>query len=200
MDSILELLTKEGFATHSNPDVYARAYAHFGVEEARELRERANLAAVHGRRVFIVATPVMTTEAQNALLKTLEDAPGDALFFIIVPNPGALLSTVRSRSQILLVDSGERSSVDEKKFLAAAHEKRMEMLKGLLERGEEDRRDIASIMSFLSGLEREMGRKTPSQRGALHAIYRAKKYLGDKGALVKPLLEQVALLLPVMKA
>ena len=66
------------------------------------------------------------------------------------------------------------------------------MLKPLLEKDEDDKRDIGKIVAFLSALERALKRKPEG----LHAIYRARKYIGDKGALVKPLLEQVALLVP----
>jgi len=70
--SILKLLEKEGIRA-GNPDLYVRTYTHFGVNEARELSDRASLRAVgKGQRIFVIATVLMTSEAQNALLKTLE--------------------------------------------------------------------------------------------------------------------------------
>src|SRR3989344_5872540 len=99
--AVLALLEKQGIPTHANPDVYVRTYTHFGVDEARELRERAYMRALQHaqckRRAFVVASPGMTTEAQNALLKTLEEPPADAVFFFIVPSPDSLLATIRSR-------------------------------------------------------------------------------------------------------
>ena len=196
---VLALLESEGVNTAGNPDVYARTYRQFGVEEARELRERASARAVAGaRRIFIVAVPGMTAEAQNALLKTLEEPPADAMFFIIVPSPEMLLPTLRSRMQRLeLSEEAETLEVvDTKKFLSATPEKRLDMLKPLLEKGDDEKRDIGAILAFLSSLERGLAKHGASE--GVRSVYRARKYAGDKGALVKPLLEQVALLIPKM--
>ena len=200
---LLKLLEKEGIRTEKNPDIYIKEYAHFGVKDARNLRERADLSAQGDQRIFIVATPVITAEAQNALLKTLEEPPGGALFFFIVPAPETLLPTLRSRMQQLVVQGGAvEGTIESKHFLAAPPAKRIEMLKPLLEKGDGERRDISSIITFLSSLERMLGSMPKGQDIAegLDAIYRARKYMADKGSLLKPLLEQVALLVPVMKA
>ena len=72
------------------------------------------------------------------------------------------------------------------------------MLKPLLEKDEDDLRDVAAILAFLSSLEREMVQESlrVSFREGIESVYRARKYVMDKGALVKPLLEQVAILSP----
>ena len=192
---VLGLLKDEGISIEGNPDIYVREYPRFGVDDAIELRDRSNRRPIAGsQRFFIIATPGMTNEAQNALLKTLEEPPADAAFFIVVPAPEMLLSTLRSRAQILFLEHTEdgEQSIDAKAFLAAAPPERLDMLKPLLEKDEDDKRDIGKIVAFLSALERALKKKPEG----LHAIYRARKYIGDKGALVKPLLEQVALLVP----
>jgi hypothetical protein len=192
--AVLALLETEGISTRANPDVYVRAYQRFGIDEARELSERASSRAIAAdRRVFIVAAPVMTADAQNALLKTIEEPPGDALFFFIVPSPQTLLATFRSRAQVVEVrapDVFHEGSVDAKKFLAATPSDRLDMLKPLLEKDADDKRDQGAIITFLSSVERRLG----NNPDGLRALYRARKYIGDKGALVKPLLEQLALL------
>lgn len=197
VSDVLALLEKEGIETHGNPDVYARAYTHFGIDEARELRDRAALGGLGGGvRVFIVAMPGMTNEAQNALLKTLEEPAAGSRFFIIVPSPEGLLSTLRSRMQTLaLAGTDVAGAVDARSFLAASPAKRLDMLKPLLEKGDDDRRDIGGIIAFLSSLERALA----SYPEGLRSVYQARKYMSDKGALVKPLLEQMALLTPVVK-
>lgn len=207
---VLALVRSEGIPTDGNPDMYVREYAHFGVDDARELRERADLSAQGERRVFVIATPLMTAEAQNALLKTLEEPRGNALFFIIVPSPETLLATLRSRMQrIELTGTDATSPIDAGDFLAAEPARRLDMLKPLLEKNDDDlpargaqagRRDIAGIVMFLSSLERMLSSmsRTESREG-LAAVYRARAYLADKGSLVKPLLEQVALLVPRMR-
>lgn len=202
---VLALLEEEGFEVRGNPDIYVRTYTHFGIDEARELRDRAALRGQGGaQRMFIITAPGMTHEAQNALLKTFEESPGGALFFVIVPSPEMLLPTLRSRMQVLSLSSAvSAGSIDAKSFLAALPAKRLDMLKPLLEKDEDERRDIAGIIAFLSSLERTLNTTGSSvakamedKREGLESVYRARKYASDKGALLKPLLEQVALLVP----
>lgn len=203
IEPVLTLLEEEGIRTTGNPDLYVRAYTHFGVDDARDVRERALLKATRGRRVFVVATPLITSEAQNALLKTLEDSPGDALFFIIVPNPYSLLATIRSRAHVLSFDDADPAGeAPARTFLRASAKERLELLRPLLEKDDDDRRDMGSIVTLLSSIERVLAKGGANEQNAaaIRAVYRARAYMTDKGALVKSLLEQVALLVPSMKA
>jgi hypothetical protein len=186
-------LERANIRTVANPDVYIRAYKQFGIDEARELRQMASMRPVQGeRRFFIIASSRMLAEAQNALLKTLEEPPANALFFFILPSPESLLPTVRSRAHIYEPVRGpEDAPLDIGRFLKSTPTRRLELLKPFLERDSEGERDLGSIIAFLASLEREL----PRGKG-LEPIYRARKYIADKGALLKPLLEQVALLVP----
>ena len=91
------------------------------------------------------------------------------------------------------MDSPERSGgISAEAFLGAGKEKRLDMLKPLFEKEDDERHDMGSIIAFLASLERVLA----AHPEGLRAVYRARKYMGDKGVLVKPLLEQVALLSP----
>ncbi|HUO50526.1 MAG TPA: hypothetical protein VMU25_03145 [Candidatus Paceibacterota bacterium] len=196
VDAITKLLEKEGVRIVGNPDVYEHSYTHFGVEEARELSSRAQARGIGGRRVFIITAAHMTTEAQNALLKTLEEPSGNALFFLVVPSPEMLLPTLRSRASLFEIEeTSAESAIDVRVFLKAAPEDRIEMLKPLLDKTDDDRRDLGSGIAFLAALERELSTHADVSTEGLETVYRARKYWADKGALGKVLLEQVALLL-----
>jgi DNA polymerase-3 subunit gamma/tau len=69
----------------------------------RELRERVAYAPMNGRvKVYIVdEVHMLTKEANNALLKTLEEPPPHVKFFFATTEPQKLLDTVRSRCQIV---------------------------------------------------------------------------------------------------
>lgn len=194
------MYAKKAGITLDERDTYTRVYAHFGIDEAREIIDRSVLKAVSERRVFVLAMPDMTREAQNALLKTLEEPHDNALFFFIVPAPDTLLPTLRSRMQVLRMSGRVAvSTLDTRSFLAAEPARRVDMLKPLLEKGEDDRRDMSAIISFLTELESLLGQQKTKDAEGLRAVYRARRFLGDKGALVKPLLEQVALLISPAK-
>jgi len=197
--AIFTMLEKEGIEIHANPDLYYQSYKRYGIDQARELRERASRRAIGTRRVFVIEAAAITHDAQNALLKTIEEPSDDALFIFVIPSPETLLPTVRSRAQTLRLEGEEEiGKIDVDRFLASPPSKRLDMLKVVLEKDEDELRDIGGIITFLSLLERTVGnmRRGSDMREALDAIYRARRHIADKGALVKPLLEQVALLVP----
>lgn len=71
------------------------------------------------RRVFVIRDAErMNEEAQNALLKTLEEPPGAACFILVTASASRLLSTIRSRCQRVPFDLLPISFVAER--LAAA--------------------------------------------------------------------------------
>ncbi|MDA8065084.1 MAG: DNA polymerase III subunit gamma/tau [Thermaerobacter sp.] len=72
-----------------------------GIEEMRELREKVRYAPVKGvRRVYIIdEVHMLTAEAFNALLKTLEEPPEHVLFLLATTEPDKLPATVLSRCQ-----------------------------------------------------------------------------------------------------
>ncbi len=206
MPLLAELLKAEGIELIGNPDAYVRVYPHFGIDEARELSARAYGKSMSGgRRIFVALFTVITGEAQNALLKTLEEPPSNALFFLVTPAPATLLPTLRSRAQMIDIGISEQSAVDVTKFFRAKPRDRIEMLKPLLLKNDDDRRDVGGIITFLSSVERMLASMPHSRDGTdaarregLEAVYRARRYVGDKGSLLKPLLEHVALLVPML--
>lgn len=199
--AVVQRLEQLGFRMRANPDVFIRSYPGFGADDARALITRSSLRAVGSdSRIFIVATPGMTSEAQNALLKTIEEPLGNALFIFIVPSPATLLPTFRSRCQMLDIQGGKaKDALDGNAFLRATKEARIDMLKPLLEKDDDDKRDLGAILSFLASLEETLSRTPHGKKETalgLRALYRTRKYATDKGALVKPLLEHMALLMP----
>ena len=85
----------------SHPDVHylAPEKNSIKVDAIRELNRTMGLASYEGgRKIAIIRrADCMNESAQNALLKTLENPTGDALFFLLTESPGALLPTIVSR-------------------------------------------------------------------------------------------------------
>ena len=75
-----------------------------GIEDVRALIRELAYAPVEGmRRVIIVREAErMTVDAQNALLKPLEEPPAHTLFVLTTNQPEVLLPTVRSRCRRLI--------------------------------------------------------------------------------------------------
>ena len=76
------------------------AASHGGVEDTRELRDRAAFAPAQFRyRIFIVdEAHMVTTQGFNALLKIVEEPPEHVIFVFATTEPEKVLPTIRSRT------------------------------------------------------------------------------------------------------
>ena len=71
-----------------------------GVEAMRDLVSRASLGTPGRWKVYIVdEVHMLTTEASNTLLKTLEEPPAHVIFVLATTEPQKVLPTIRSRTQ-----------------------------------------------------------------------------------------------------
>ncbi|MEO6701644.1 MAG: DNA polymerase III subunit gamma and tau [Jatrophihabitantaceae bacterium] len=76
------------------------AASHGGVDDARDLRERAYYAPVRDRyKVYIIdEAHMVTTQGFNALLKLVEEPPDFLIFIFATTEPDKVLQTIRSRT------------------------------------------------------------------------------------------------------
>lgn len=76
------------------------AASHRGVEDMRELRDRAIYAPAESRyRVFIIdEAHMITKEGFNALLKIVEEPPAHLVFIFATTEPEKVLTTIKSRT------------------------------------------------------------------------------------------------------
>ncbi len=73
------------------------------VEQVRDIIDRAAYRPFEGKRRVVVIDDADTLmpQAQNALLKTLEEPPNASSFLLVTSRPDAMLITVRSRCPLL---------------------------------------------------------------------------------------------------
>lgn len=72
-----------------------------GIDEIRDLREKVNYLPIQARKKIYIIDEVhmLTTEAFNALLKTLEEPPAHVIFMMATTEPNKILPTILSRCQ-----------------------------------------------------------------------------------------------------
>jgi DNA polymerase III subunit gamma/tau len=77
------------------------AASHRGIDDIREIRDRVALRPARGRKkIYIVdEAHMLTKEASNAVLKTLEEPPDHVVFVLCTTELQAMLPTIRSRCQ-----------------------------------------------------------------------------------------------------
>ena len=74
-----------------------------GIDDVRQIIKEVSIKAASTRAVIINEADKLGHEAQNALLKTLEELPPRTFFILTSSSPNSLLATIRSRAQTVVV-------------------------------------------------------------------------------------------------
>lgn len=134
------------------------------IERIRELIGMANLKPFQANSKFFVidSAEKMNEDAQNALLKTLEEPQGRAYFILITSSQDELLPTVRSRTQILgFVPDSVRTELDPdveklKKEVLSYALRAEDSQQRPPDLSKTDRETIAGVLDFLMEYFREL--------------------------------------------
>lgn len=97
----------------NDPDYHYLAGEETGVNEIRAIIEELSKAAFEGgmRAIVISNAHAMTREAQNALLKTLEEPP-KGVIFLLCGNADGMLSTIISRCALIRLGQADRCEIE----------------------------------------------------------------------------------------
>lgn len=161
----------------------------FGVDDARELREVCSRLPTAGDALeVVVQATVLTSEAQNALLKLFEDPPQSTRIVLVVPQSLPLLPTLLSRCAVLTVEAQEHASTTAWDELCALPiRERLRIIEERLKA-----KDDAWFGAVSTALRSACN--SPDVPGELRMILT--QYIGTRGASNKQLLEAAALYWP----
>lgn len=89
----------------------------FGIEDVRNLQKTAYLSPNQGKEKAIILeeAQLLTTEAQNALLKLLEEPPQNTYIFLSASSSNNFLPTILSRCKIVELEQSREEVSEEKK-------------------------------------------------------------------------------------
>ena len=194
-----------------NPDLYERKYTVFTIADARELKQQAESKPITsaGRKIFILEMSGITVEAQNALLKLLEEPADRTHFFIIIPSAHLLLPTIKSRILLIdgggesdfgraAIDAGDKSKEDlsklAQKLMSARMNDRFDIVKSFMDEITKEKRPKQDAVELL-GLLEEMVYKRGMKGGVdpIESVILARKYATDRAPSMKMLLEYVSM-------
>lgn len=102
---IQKILTAN-FPTENHPDVfYLKVGEKMGIAQARTIITHLSTKpySAKGKAVFIEDATNLTLDAQNTLLKTLEEPPEEAILILGVTSENDLLPTILSRCEIVIL-------------------------------------------------------------------------------------------------
>ncbi len=178
----------------TNEELVEETWSQLGIDTVRALVNRAyHTPREAPSQLLVVRTGFITHEAQNALLKVLEEPPRTTHFLFVTPPTCRLLATVRSRVEVVTAALCHESAILST-FLRATPAVRLQEIDRRTK--EKDRAWIEELqLSLLSWLA-----ATPLTEPVTPALVRSIERLNGRGAMNKWLLEDIALHLPQDKS
>ncbi len=188
------------FGSGSNAVFYE--IENFGIDDSREINKISSLSA-EGETFIVISARSITVEAQNALLKTIEEPKLGIHFLLFTQDPKLLLPTLRSRSVIIENISDDRNFAEKTdaknshpNFLKITLSERFDYIEKLSKKFKKDDpnafRDSALEIfdAVIFELSKEIYNKNSDQ---LEKILELRSYLNDRGSSAKQLLETMAM-------
>lgn len=166
-----------------------------GINEVRDIQKRAYEKSVgeSGWRTIVVEAIQIRIEAQNALLKILEEPPVATRFFFVVAESSQLLPTLLSRFAQTERKTKSIDITDAQAFVELSVAQRLTLVAE-----KTAAKDKEWQRSVLSGLE-QLAVKDVVLQKILPLLYNVRKEIVAPGASAKMLLEHVALGLDELK-
>ena len=207
---LIEYLDSIEIKVSNNPNAFIASYSSLMTEDADIIIAHQNERSFDGgEKIFIISAEFINHQAQNTLLKTFEEPTPSTHFFVIMPSISTLYDTLLSRFSIIKNNQEKIIGDEAKEFLIFSINNRISFIADLIKSHEDDE-DSGSIrahaMVLVSDIEQILYRsissdmeKLKSLKNVFTDLSNARKYLATAGASVKMILEQLALVLPVMK-
>lgn len=192
---VFNILKKDlNFTVHQNPDFLVLENKSFGIDEVRNLEKWViNKPFLSEIKVSLLIIDTITFEAQNALLKMLEEPPLGTYFFINLSSLGNILPTLLSRVRVLDLSSADQSvdltAENAQKFFKAGLKQKFAIIKNLSK--SEDKSELKDLIRDLE----IVARNEKADHGQLKNILVAKTLASTRGASPKMLLEWLACML-----
>lgn len=174
-------------------EVVDSTYPTFGIDEVRAVTTEAHRRPTSATtKVLIIRFPSITSEAQHAFLKTLEEPPFSTSIILVVPVGILLLDTIRSRVQIHTdTTAGSTTVFDVWKKLSYAE--RLEQIDKAA-KSKDQTFFVAMSLGLRYYLASSRHTLTPATIETIHTVL---ILLRTRGASNKMLLEELALSVPV---
>lgn len=171
----------------------------FSIQEARNIHRHHQRRLPTSPFIYLLAWEEVTKQAQNALLKVIEEPQVGAHFFLVVPRLSDLLPTIISRVQTVswrrVSSTGNTGSKLANSFLDGSYQDRLKIINQII--GNEADSSIGQFLDQLQILSRE---EIVSSETSQKTLSQAQQWVGQAGVTPKYILETLALSLPQKEA
>lgn len=201
------LESKRGITKAGNPNILHKDFSRMGIDDVRSVIEYTSKTAVgsDANKIIILGIQEITIEAQNAMLKLIEEPSEGTLFFIIAPYKYVFLPTIRSRVQIIedaqIASQDIQVQVDA--FLVAGYTARMAQIaeylgdskKGVSPRRSEGAQFITHIASTIMACKTQI----ENWLEVYQEVSEYADYARDRSSSLKYIFEYLSVRIPQLK-
>ncbi len=87
-----------------------------GIGDIKKIKQIAYFKPSKGKEKAIIISAVqgLTIEAQNSLLKLLEEPPANTIIILLIESKDSVLETIQSRCKIIKINNKEEEEINEK--------------------------------------------------------------------------------------
>ena len=202
LDLLKKYLIEQGIATEGNPDLVIFDSESLGIDVVREqIVPLVSSKKVSKARFMILSFDRVTADAQNALLKSIEEPQEGTYFFMMVPSSEILLPTILSRSQIVAGAAGAgHTRLDVAEFLKANLPARFKLVEDWTKnKKDEDNLSKTEIVNFLDQVEKFLWDKKSRDEVLFADIRKMREYANIRGASHRVILDYIGMIAPVLK-
>jgi DNA polymerase III delta prime subunit len=190
---------------HGNQFFMSEEFDRLLIDDAKSIANRSNIKTGKGQKmVFVISFNDVTREAQNALLKVIEEPSSETYFFLIAPRKDIFLPTVLSRavvienfeSQSKSSDAGAPNNPDEIANELLSDKtvgQKLKDIEGLVKNIKDGKSEKGIAREIVKKMIVELEKDVKKNAVALKTLQKVDDYLGDTSASVKLLLEKVVL-------
>ncbi len=209
---LFDFLKKEFGMDTGHNDLILLDRGAFGIENVQEIVDvNSRKPTVGMYKVIVVGLHSISHQAQNAILKTLEEPRPGTFIFILTNTSAIFLPTILSRVQVVrsLNSAGANTNnavahidLDAKKFIKSSPIGRLAQIKEILDLKSDEEIGDAEIFNFVQEVEKltteSVQKGTDFNMNTLVAqvFTKVEDYMRDTSSSKKLLLEYIALRLP----
>ncbi|MFA6514987.1 MAG: hypothetical protein WCT42_01835 [Candidatus Paceibacterota bacterium] len=204
---LLSFLEIRGEILKNSPDVLCQVYESFTMDDSSQIKNwHSKKGVTEGKKICILATKFINREAEQTLLKIIEEPAINTHFFIIIPDSSVLLPTITSRVHI--IKTNQEDNVELKKevnsFLKSSPKERIDTIAKLIKdnKNEENSGQLryyaTQFVNETESITYEKFKKNKNNneiKFILEEIQKSRIYLSTPGASVKMILEHLALVI-----
>ena len=205
--SLHKFLIKRGEIEKNSPDVLVQFYDSFSIDDGLKIKEWHKSKPIgNGKKICIINTKFINREAEQSLLKVIEEPNENTHFFIVVPDSSLLLGTILSRVHIIKgfyeneLDSNKIAESLLKSSLKIRIDKIGDIVKEFKDKEGSGglRFQAISIINSLEKIIYEKWKKDLKNKDLIFILEEIKKsraYLRTPGASVKMILEHLMMII-----